>query len=534
MAGHFDSGDPPGSGDGCCARAARGSPSAGSAKDPARRASKRLRGESAGGDDYPHKEAWYADVQKHASVKGKDALSGDARVVISVVVLESSSETESDSDSDSDGGGGAGAGAKKTRKKKLLKFDPGPTVEPGKTARTSTERWHEWDRRRGQREVDALVRDGVVNDIRAAFGNVVPKPVRAALDAAEAAARLLAGDLEVDNELRDDLLQAVVESKKAGAAGGPRQAARYLACYTYLEHVRGGKGLVAASEAAAKPVFPGETKSGRKTGSRIRDWLCTFKVSKELPLPNVHKYPMAFRNLIYDDEIRDLCMEVVDVLNGTGRRKKKWSASAFMTGVVNRLHAERPGVLPLTKSISTKTISFWLRELGMEPKDNQKGLYKVHPPLNLPPRPSRPDTDRPARVARPRTSTSARMLSRAGTSTSCTRGVRWSGSGRSARSFALPTAPNAAEKAASRSRTSGGSKIELMAAPCTARCREKWCAAFTMNPAATRRRGSGSTGAGRATTCTRKQRAVGWSWSAASSVRATGLWRWRQTTSKTF
>ncbi len=64
--------------------------------------SKRLRGESAGigagGDQYPHKDAWYSDVQDDPSVKGKDVVSGDDEVALSVVVLDS----ESDSD-DSEG-----------------------------------------------------------------------------------------------------------------------------------------------------------------------------------------------------------------------------------------------------------------------------------------------------------------------------------------------------------------------------------------------------------------------------------------------
>ena len=348
------------------------------------RASKRLRGESAGigagGDQYPHKDAWYSDVQDDPSVKGKDVVSGDDEVALSVVVLDS----ESDSD-DSEGEEGARP-AKKKKTKHMLARDPGPASKPAGAPATSTERWHTYIERKDTRAITSLANQGLVQDIRKAFGKVAPeRPAGAGAGAAAPGAvaaavpRLLHADLEADHELFGALLKAVADSKKATAAGGARQAARYLACHAYLKHVRDGKGLVGASEAAAKEIYPAETKSGRKTGTRIRDWLCTFKAEGAVPLPKVHAYPMAFRNLIFDDEIRDLCMEEIGHLNGTGARKKKWAASAFMLRVVDRLHAERPGLLPPTKSISTKTISFWLRELGMELKDNQKGLYKVLP-----------------------------------------------------------------------------------------------------------------------------------------------------------
>jgi hypothetical protein len=108
------------------------------------------------------------------------------------------------------------------------------------------------------------------------------------------------------------VVKAVADSKKAGAGGGARQAARYLAVHAYVKRVRDGMTLVAASEAAAREVYPTETNSGSKTGTRIRDWLCTFKAEGAVPLPKVHAYPMAFRNLIYDDEIRNLCTEEIE------------------------------------------------------------------------------------------------------------------------------------------------------------------------------------------------------------------------------
>ena len=124
--------------------------------------------------------------------------------------------------------------AKKKKKMHMLERDPWPAPKPAGAPVPSTERWRTFMEREKTREITSLAKQGLVRDIRRAFGEDAPERPAGAEAAAPGAAaaavpRLSFRDLKADHELFVALLEAVADSKKAAAAGGARQAARYLA-----------------------------------------------------------------------------------------------------------------------------------------------------------------------------------------------------------------------------------------------------------------------------------------------------------------
>jgi hypothetical protein len=136
---------------------------------------------------------------------------------------------------------------------------------------------------------------------------------------------------------------------------------------------------IASSRAVAEVLYhkPNARAKNRKLtfkyrAEKIRSDLKYFAVHRTLP-PDKRGFGTSNPSRIHRADFQSRCRRVISALEKVCENKE-WSARDFRSALMKDMRDD--GSLPEGRGISTKTICYYLRYLGMQLVEPKKGVYK--------------------------------------------------------------------------------------------------------------------------------------------------------------